>query len=96
MALKANGEGKGQGSANFGSVDHGTKSPKRNPRDSPSASATNAHGCEVVDTRLRSVLCHPFGLPLMCVFNGNDPSTLKCLKKGSPDCAFERGPKQVG
>ena len=58
------------------------KAQKRSSSDSPSASATNDHGCDVVDKRLRSVLCHPLGLPLMCAFNdGLDPSTLLCLSK---------------
>ena len=58
-----------------------SKARKRNSSDSPSASATNEHGCDVVQSRLRSVLCHPLGLSLMYALNGKDLSKLKCLAK---------------
>lgn len=56
-----------------------SKARKRNSSDSPSALATNEHGCNVVSDRLRSVLSHPLGLSLMYALNGMDLSKLKCL-----------------
>lgn len=55
------------------------KSRKRSSNDSPSASATNEHGRESVEKQLRSLLCHPLGLPLLCSFHGRDPSKLNYL-----------------
>lgn len=71
----------GQRSRSDSSPTTTNKSSKRNSSDSPSGSATNDHGRDFVDDRLRSVLCHPLGLPLLHAFNGGDPGTLPCLAK---------------
>lgn len=59
------------------------KTPRTSSSDSPSNSATNEHGRRVLDRRLRSVLSHRLGLPLLSAFHGNDPSVLPYLSKKS-------------
>jgi len=59
------------------------KSQKSSASDSPSNSATNNHGRSVVDARLRSVLSHPLGLPLVYMLNGKNPINLPFLARES-------------
>lgn len=55
------------------------KSLRSNSSDSPSASATEEHGRDELDRRLRSVLSHRLGIPLLYAFHEKDPSTLSQL-----------------
>jgi len=44
--------------------------------------ATNEHGRQVLHERLRSVLSHRLGLPLLYAIHGGDPGTLQYFGKG--------------
>ena len=59
------------------------KSSKSSASDSPGNSADNVHGKSAVDKRLRSVLSHPLGLPLVYMLNGKDPGSLPFLARKS-------------
>ena len=65
------------------------KSRRTTSSDSPSASATNDHGRFVLDKRLRSVLSHSLGLPLLYALHGEDPSTLRYLRRTRQDISPE-------
>ena len=58
-------------------------SRKSSTSDSPNSSATNYHGRYVFNARLRSVLSHHLGLPLLFALHGNDPNTLSHLARTS-------------
>eukprot|EP00977_Amphora_coffeiformis_P019744 scaffold7419_cov110-Amphora_coffeaeformis.AAC.3 len=55
------------------------KSRRSNSSDSPSASATNEHGRDELNRRLRSVLSHRLGIPLLYAFHEKDSDTLSHL-----------------
>lgn len=65
------------------------KSPRSHSSDSPSQSATNGNGLWELDHSLRSVLCHPLGLPLAYAFHGEDPGKLEYLGQPSVNVSSE-------
>lgn len=74
----------------FTSTSGSRKSSRTSASDSPSGSATNDHGRYVLDARLRSVLSHRLGLPLLFALHGNDPSKLSHLARTSQFSAEQR------
>lgn len=69
-----------------GSRSASNKSQKRRNSDTPSSSssATNDHGRDELDDRLRSVLSHPLGLPLIEALHAITPTDQSFLKRTCP------------
>jgi hypothetical protein len=59
------------------------KSPKTNSTATPSGGSTVGNGEVAAHARLRSVLSHPLGLPLVEMLHGNDPSKLEYFPRES-------------